>query len=178
MLNSTSNENIILSSTTTTSSSPNRSKYEKKFLKKSSSSILSRKPLAEKTKVIGNVSSVSASSAESLPKAVEFEDLFSTNEVSSSTNSKGDKCQSTMTPSANELDLKLALSESLRENEQLCDTVKLLKLEIERLQRELEEQQEYAELYLLSKELIEQQAEEISSLKLKLVESVDDEKEC
>jgi len=62
-------------------------------------------------------------------------------------------------------ELTLALSDTLKENEELYETVKLLKAEIQRLQGELEEQQEYAELYMLSKELIESQSAEIASLK-------------
>ncbi len=161
MLN-TCNENLFSPTTTTanatqtpaSSSSPNRSKYEKKFLLKksasSASSTAARKPLSEKTKVIGNASS------ESLPRAIEFDDLF----------------HATTTLNDSEMELKAALGESLRENEQLCDTVKLLKCEIERLQQELAEQQEYSELYLLSKELIEQQSKEIAALKEKLKDSI------
>ena len=62
-------------------------------------------------------------------------------------------------------ELTLALSDTLKENEELYETVRLLKAEIKRLQSELEEQQEYAELYLLSKDLIDSQAAEIASLK-------------
>ena len=172
MLNSSSsNENIFLpSASTTLDSSPNRSKYEKKFLKKSSllnkttttsnssnnhSATTSRKPLSEKTKVIGNSST--ASSSESLPRSgatCEFDDLFSPPPSAPS--------------SSAEVELKSALASALQENEQLVDRVKLLQLEIERLQAEVEENREYAELYLLSKELIQEQGAEIDSLKLKL----------
>jgi hypothetical protein len=174
---STSNENLMnaaaigteTTSAAAASSSPNRSKYEKKFFKKSLSSSISgsRKPLAEKTKVIGNVSQ-NSSSVESLPRTIEFEDLFFTQGTPRSINAKKNTTSSgaiAIAADDTSTSLKLALSESLLENEQLTDTVKLLKLEIERLQRELVDSQEYAELYLLSKELIEQQAQELASLK-------------
>ncbi len=66
-------------------------------------------------------------------------------------------------------ELKMALSETLRENKQLHDTISLLKAEIDRLNEDILEGKEYAELYLLGKELIENQAEEIENLKKKLV---------
>ena len=65
--------------------------------------------------------------------------------------------------------LSMALSDTLKENEELHDTVTLLKSEIQRLNEELLEYKEYAELYLLGKELIENQAEEIENLKGKLL---------
>lgn len=66
-------------------------------------------------------------------------------------------------------ELSMALSDTLKENEELHDTVTLLKSEIERVNEELLEYKEYAELYLLGKELIENQAEEIENLKRKLL---------
>lgn len=187
--NFSTNENLFNSTTPTAATetaSPNRSKYERRFFKKLSASTASsasasiasssssalplssstRRPLSEKTKVIGNGSSHSSStcslsSADLLARpTVEFEDLFHVHSHSQA---------QPQAPAATESVLKAALSDALRENEQLCDTVKLLKLEIERLQGELEEQKEYAELYLLSKELIEQQTKEIEELKRKLM---------
>lgn len=91
---------------------------------------------------------------------VSFQDLFHLNtNNNTSNNSTSSKVE----------ELSMALSETLKENEQLHGTVSLLKAEIDRLSSELLEYQEYAELYLLGKELIENQAEEIENLKKKLV---------
>jgi uncharacterized small protein (DUF1192 family) len=65
-------------------------------------------------------------------------------------------------------ELTLALADSLRENEELHGRVRLLRAEVSRLEAELVENREYAELYLLSKELIDSQAAEIDDLKQQL----------
>lgn len=167
--------------------SPNRSKYEGKFVKTKQ-----RRPLGEKTnKANKNVESnfsgksndensetkmkkssneedknneevkekKSAASSNNSNANVSFQDLFHLNTNNTSNNSTSSKVE----------ELSMALSETLKENEQLHDTVSLLKAEIDRLTTELLEYQEYAELYLLGKELIENQAEEIENLKKKLV---------
>lgn len=167
--------------------SPNRSKYEGKFVKTKQ-----RRPLEEKTnKANKNVESnfygksndensetkmkkssneedknneevkekKSAASSLNSNVNVSFQDLFHLNTNNTSDNSTSSKVE----------ELSMALSETLKENEQLHDTVSLLKAEIDRLTTELLEYQEYAELYLLGKELIENQAEEIENLKKKLV---------
>lgn len=167
--------------------SPNRSKYEGKFVKTKQ-----RRPLEEKTnKANKNVEynfagksndensetkmkkssneedknneevkeKKSAASSNNSNVNVSFQDLFHLNTNNTSDNSTSSKVE----------ELSMALSETLKENEQLHDTVSLLKAEIDRLTTELLEYQEYAELYLLGKELIENQAEEIENLKKKLV---------
>ena len=174
--------------------SPNRSKYEGKFVKSKQ-----RRPLEEKTnKSNENVETLSGksndknfkikmekssneeeknnyneeikekkttstntnnSTSSSSNANVSFQDLFHLNTNTTSNNSTSSKVE----------ELSMALSETLKENEQLHDTVSLLKAEIDRLSTELLEYQEYAELYLLGKELIENQAEEIENLKKKLV---------
>lgn len=160
--------------------SPNRSKYEGKFGK--------RRPLGEKTNKNSGKSSEQKeaackteenkkggevkekkSSEESTPNTstvsasnVSFQDLFHLNEKPE-TSSSSNKIE----------ELSMALSETLQENEQLHDTVSLLKAEIDRLNGELMEYKEYAELYLLGKELIENQSEEIENLKQKLVKRGD-----
>ena len=174
--------------------SPNRSKYEGKFVKTKQ-----RRPLEEKmNKSNENVETLSGksndknfkikmekssneeeknnyneeikekkttstntnnSTSSSSNANVSFQDLFHLNTNTTSNNSTSSKVE----------ELSMALSETLKENEQLHDTVSLLKAEIDRLSTELLEYQEYAELYLLGKELIENQAEEIENLKNKLV---------
>ena len=174
--------------------SPNRSKYEGKFVKTKQ-----RRPLEEKmNKSNENVETFSGksndknfkikmekstneeeknnyneeikekkttstntnnSTSSSANANVSFQDLFHLNTNTTSNNSTSSKVE----------ELSMALSETLKENEQLHDTVSLLKAEIDRLSTELLEYQEYAELYLLGKELIENQAEEIENLKKKLV---------
>ena len=174
--------------------SPNRSKYEGKFVKTKQ-----RRPLEEKmNKSNENVETFSGksndknfkikmekstneeeknnyneeikekkttstntnnSTSSSANANVSFQDLFHLNTNTTSNNSTSSKVE----------ELSMALSETLKENEQLHDTVSLLKAEIDRLSTELLEYQEYAELYLLGKELIENQAEEIENLKNKLV---------
>ena len=168
--------------------SPNRSKYEGKFGK--------RRPLGEKTNKNSEKSSelkessckreetkeedgkreenkdkksedaTSNTTNASVPASnVSFQDLFHLHEnhPKSDSNSFHRKIE----------ELSMALSETLQENEQLNDTVSLLKAEVDRLNGELLEFKEYAELYLLSKELIEHQSEEIENLKLKLVKRGD-----
>lgn len=100
-----------------------------------------------------------------LASSVSFQDLFHLNN-----NNHHQKYELSEKSDSNTKieELSLALSETLQENEQLHDSISLLKAEIERLNTELLEQNEYAELYMLSKELIENQAEEIESLKKKL----------
>lgn len=171
--------------------SPNRSKYEGKFgkrrplgektnkntqnsikLKEASGKTEEKKQNEEKTEKSNssakekktedsthNNSNVSASN-------VSFEDLFHLNESHSKSEKQGDH-------NTKIEELSMALSETLQENEQLHDTVSLLKAEINRLNEELLEYKEYAELYLLGKELIENQAEEIENLKKKLVKRSD-----
>jgi hypothetical protein len=174
--------------------SPNRSKYEGKFMKTKQ-----RRPLEEKTnKSNKNVENLTGKSNDenfefkmkkssneedknnsneevkekkfdstnannsisSNPNAnISFQDLFHLNTNNTNNNSSTSKVE----------ELSMALSETLKENEQLHDTVSLLKAEIDRLNTELLEYQEYAELYLLGKELIENQAEEIENIKKKLV---------
>jgi hypothetical protein len=174
--------------------SPNRSKYEGKFMKTKQ-----RRPLEEKTnKSNKNVENLTGKSNDenlefkmkkssneedknnsneevkekkfdstnannsisSNPNAnISFQDLFQLNTNNTNNNSSTSKVE----------ELSMALSETLKENEQLHDTVSLLKAEIDRLNTELLEYQEYAELYLLGKELIENQAEEIENIKKKLV---------
>jgi hypothetical protein len=174
--------------------SPNRSKYEGKFMKTKQ-----RRPLEEKTnKFNKNVENLTGKSNDenfefkmkkssneedknnsneevkekkfdstnannsisSNPNAnISFQDLFHLNTNNTNNNSSTSKVE----------ELSMALSETLKENEQLHDTVSLLKAEIDRLNTELLEYQEYAELYLLGKELIENQAEEIENIKKKLV---------
>ena len=95
----------------------------------------------------------------------EKEDRKSESNTSNTSNSSFNEIFHLNTTSTKIEDLTLALSETLKENEQLHDTVTLLKGEIERLNGELLEFKEYAELYLLGKELIENQMEEIESLK-------------
>lgn len=170
--------------------SPNRSKYEGKFVKTKQ-----RRPLEEKTnKARKNVETLSSKSNE---EKLEEKKKTSSNEEEEKNTSKeeikekktsNNSCTNNSNASFQEIfhlndtntinnssasskveELTLALSETLKENEQLHDTVSLLKAEIERLSTELLEYQEYAELYLLGKELIENQAEEIENLKKKLV---------
>ena len=174
--------------------SPNRSKYEGKFGK--------RRPLGEKTANKNTQNSIKLKEAscktegkkqENTEKEenykekkaedtisnttnntgvsasnVSFQDLFHLNE----SHQKSEKADSNSSNSKIE-ELSMALSETLQENEQLHDTISLLKAEIDRLNGELLENKEYAELYLLSKELIENQAEEIENLKKKLVKRGD-----
>ena len=174
--------------------SPNRSKYEGKFVKTKQ-----RRPLEEKTnksnKTAENLNGKSneenfernmkkssncdendsneaikekkttcsnTNSNSNSNENVSFQDLFHLNSSSNSSNNNN-------STSSKVEELSMALSETLKENEQLHDTVSLLKAEIDRLNTELLEYQEYAELYLLGKELIENQAEEIENLKKKLV---------
>lgn len=96
---------------------------------------------------------------------VTFEDLFSLPSAINGVSPVGATVATT--PSKVE-ELTLALADTLRENEELHDTVKLLKAEIERLNEEMEERREYAELYLLTRELIETQAEELVALRRQL----------
>lgn len=91
--------------------------------------------------------------------SVSFEDLFHLSNSDNVSTSKIDE-------------LSMALSDTLKENEQLHDTISLLKAEIDRLNGELLECKEYAELYLLGKELIENQGEEIENLKKKLINNI------
>lgn len=172
--------------------SPNRSKYEGKFIKTKQ-----RRPLEEKTnKASKNNETLAAKSNEekfeekkkkssneeeentskeeikekktsnnsctnnTSNSNASFQEIFHLNDTNSINNSSA---------SSKVEELTLALSETLKENEQLHDTVSLLKAEIDRLNTELLEYQEYAELYLLGKELIENQADEIENLKKKLV---------
>lgn len=173
--------------------SPNRSKYEGKFGKrrplqektnkatsnnvaitgvkckkensKSSEENKEESALQEETK--NNCKSTTLNNSNS---DTSFQDLFHLNTSASSNNhsvSVSHNHSVDMTSSKIE-ELTMALSETLKENEELHDTVALLKAEIDRLSKEVLENQEYAELYLLGKELIENQAEEIENLKKKL----------
>lgn len=173
--------------------SPNRSKYEGKLSKAQEQ----RRPLIEKTKNcekntptglkkstenFTDVKSNQKSSEIKLMKKdkkeeivpadnVSFEDLFQLNTPNANLHSNNNNNNNIISNSSNSKveELSMALSETLKENEDLHDTVSLLKAEIERLNEELSEHKEYAELYLLSKELIENQNEEIENLKQKLV---------
>lgn len=172
--------------------SPNRSKYEGKLSKAQEQ----RRPLIEKTKNcekntptglkkstedFTNVKSTQKSSEIKLMKMdkkeeivpadnVSFEDLFQLNTPNANLHSNNNNNNIISNSSNSKVEeLSMALSETLKENEDLHDTVSLLKAEIERLNEELSEHKEYAELYLLSKELIENQNEEIENLKQKLV---------
>lgn len=167
--------------------SPNRSKYEGKFGK--------RRPLQEKTNKSSNSAIITDKtllkcntdntdkSKESSKQDVtensnkstsgnsdtSFQDLFHLNSSVSSKNTHNTHSHNHSDTSSSKIEeLTAALSETLKENEELHDTVTLLKAEIDRLSKEVLENQEYAELYLLGKELIENQAEEIENLKKKL----------
>lgn len=113
--------------------------------------------------------------------AVTFEDLFTTTTTSSSpsltsTTSSSSSSSHNSTPpqqqsnsntiNSNKIEeLTMALADTLKENEELHDTVTLLKAENDRLNGELDEYKEYAELYLMTKELLEEQAKELENLK-------------
>lgn len=172
--------------------SPNRLKYEGKFNKAREQ----RRPLIEKTnncdknspKVFKKPteesntinSSITLSENKTCEKSkkeeaantssnVSFQDLFHLTSSIASSNGNGNTTNISNSTGSKVEELSMALSETLKENEELHDTISLLKAEIERLNEELSEHKEYAELYLLSKELIENQNEEIENLKKKLV---------
>lgn len=183
--------------------SPNRSKYEGKFGKrrplgektnknseksnelkeKEGSSLSACKTAEEKKKKEEEVKEKKAeeSTLNTATSNVSFQDLFHLNENVKKSDSTGSSSSNSSSSSNNKIEeLSMALSETLQENEQLHDTVSLLKAEIDRLNGELMEYKEYGELYLLGKELIENQGEEIENqreeiknLKQKLVKRGD-----
>lgn len=137
-------ENVVIPTTPVDNSSPNRAKYEGRFT-------------STKSSLQSSLSSASLPRRPLQQKALANQQQRTGVLISSGS-------------SEEVRELKSALAEALKENETLSETVKLLKVEIERLAGEAEELQEYAELYLLSKELIEQQSNEIAELKRKLCE--------
>lgn len=164
--------------------SPNRFKYEGKFVK----SREDRRPLGEKTNKLNknsgdgnkndNFEGTAKDNSLDKKKAKEGKEKKVSDSNSSSSNNSVSTISNTNHLDSNFNDifhlngnsnttkieeLTLALSETLKENEQLHDTVSLLKAEIDRLNEDLLEYKEYAELYLLGKELIENQAEEIEN---------------
>lgn len=182
--------------------SPNRSKYEGKFGKrrplgektnknseksnelkeKEGSSLSACKTAEEKKKKEEEVKEKKAEESTlntAVTSNVSFQNLFHLNENVKKSDSTGSSSNSSSSNNKIE-ELSTALSETLQENEQLHDTVSLLKAEINRLNGELMEYKEYGELYLLGKELIENQGEEIENqreeiknLKQKLVKRGD-----
>lgn len=188
ILNSDQENELSFDPTNLPTPSPNRSKYEGKFVKARED----RRPFGEKTNKLNKIAEGSDKSSRKMKDNNSSdkngaEDNMTAKEKSSSSAKSSDTNTNSNTSttsnndsssSFNEIfhlngskveELTMALSETLKENEELYDTVSLLKAEIERLNEELLEYKEYAELYLLGKELIENQAEEIENLKKKLV---------